>query len=367
MFRRDTRAALTLAMAAAFSTGCDTGTGPEDGRPFDADAALEDHQALNAILQSETMAEFRAMGGGITFEGMAPELDFALRVGEELGALGTPGATRASAGRIISAVADFGSGPLGNPIISVFRRGKTFVYDADLGRYVMDAEREGAPATGVRFILYHPALNGKPDPSQEAGHADLVDEGDGSAEDIALRLVVVEGTDTVLDYATTLDVLDHGGAITVDGYIQGEMDRLDFDIRVRGSQGAQENTVDIDFEMGIASRGFLIQGSVSGVESESGEGGDIDLLVSYGSDSFQVDLSGTGDSINGTFYLNGEWFATVTGDPDGPTFAGASGAPLTLVETLVLIGVVDSTKDVFDFWEDLLDPVDELVILAIIL
>ena len=32
-----------------------------------------------------------------------------------------------------------------------------------------------------------------------------------------------------------------------------------------------------------------------------------------------------------------------------------------------LIQIVDSTEDVFDFWEDLMYPVDELVLLAIIL
>ncbi len=264
MFRPDIRAAFVLALAAAFSAACDTGTGPDDGRPFDAEAALEDHQALEAILQSQAMAGFRALGGGVTFEGVAPEVVLALAVGEELGHLSTPGATRASAGRILSAAADLGSGPLNNPIISVFRRGKTFVYDADLGRYVMDAEREGAPATGVRFILYRPGTDWKPDPSQEVGYADLIDEGDKAPRISRCDLVVVEGTDTVLDYATTLDVLDQGGAITVSGYLQGETDRLDFDIQVQGSETAQEHTMDIDFEMGIASRSFLIRGRSPG-------------------------------------------------------------------------------------------------------
>jgi hypothetical protein len=231
----------------------------------------------------------------------------------------------------------------------------------------MDEDREGAPTTGVRFILYRPGPEGKPDPSAEVGYADLIDEGDDSVEDIALRLLVVEGNDTLLEYATTLDVLDHGGKITVAGSLQGDQDRLDFDIEVRGSGSPQENTMDIDFEMGIASRDFLITGSVSGVENESGEGGEIDLLVQHGSDSFQVDVSGTSDSIDGTFYLNGKLFATVTGDPDDPAFTGATGSALTWVEMLVLRQIVDSAEDVFDFWEDLLDPVDELVILAIIL
>ena len=367
MFAPNSRFALTLAMVVGFAAACETGTEPEDQYSFDAEAALEDHQAMDVILASDAMAGFRALGAGITFGGLAPEMDFALKIAAELGTPTTPSRARGFAGHIFSAASELGPGPFHSPIISVFRRGKTFVYDPGLGRYVIDEDREGAPATGVRFILYRPGEGGRPDPSAEVGYADLIDEGDDSVEEIALRLVVVEGAITRLDYRTTLDVLDHGGKITVSGFLQGDNDRLDFDIEVRGSESAQENTMDIDFEMGIASRDFLITGSVSGVENESGGGGEIDLLVRHGSDSFQVDISGSSDSIDGTFYLNGELFATVTGDPDEPTFTGATGSPLTWAEMLVLRQIIDSTEDVFDFWEDLLDPVDELVILAIIL
>jgi len=367
MFGPNSKRALTLALVVTFAGACETGTEPEEQDSFDTQKALADHEALDVILASEAMAGFRALGAGITFQGVAPEVEFALKIGGSLEIPVDPSQARSFAGQIVSAASELGPGPFSNPIISVFRRGKTFVYDPDLGRYVMDEVREGAPTTGVRFILYRPGADGKPDPSAEVGYADLIDEGDDSVEDIALRLLVVEGSDTLLDYATTLDVLDHGGEISVEGYLQGDQDRLTFDIQVRGSDGAQENTVDIDFEMGIATRDFLITGSVSGVENESGEGGEIDLLVQHGNDSFQVDVSGTSDSIDGTFYLNGTLFATVAGDPDDPIFTSATGSTLTWAEMLVLRQVIDSTEDVFDFWEDLLDPVDELVILAIIL
>jgi hypothetical protein len=346
---------------------CETGTEPEELASFDAEGALADYEAMDLVLTSDAMEGFRAMGAGISFQGVAPEMEFVLRVGEQLALPGSDSQTRAMAGGIFSAVSDLGPGPFNNPIISALRRGKTFVYDADLGRYTIDPGLEGAPSTGVRFILYNPGSDGKPDPTGEIGHADLIDEGDGSAEDIALRLVVVEGADTVLDYRTTLDVMDQGGAITVDGYLQGENDRLDFDLGVTGSVFGSENQVDINFEMGIASRNFLITGSVSGIETDSGEGGEIDLLVEHGSDSFRVDVSGSDQMIDGAFYLNGKLFATVTGDPDNPTLTSATGEALTWVEALVLRQMIDSSEDVFDFWEDLLDPVDELVILAIIL
>ncbi len=332
MFGRTTRRVMTLALVTAFGSACESGTGPEELVTFDAEAALANHEAMSLILQSDAMDGFRALGEGISFQGVSLETGVALA-----------------------------------PIISQFRRGKTFVYDPEAGHYVMDSELEGAPPTGVRFILYQPGPDGKPDPAHEVGHADLIDEGDGSAEDIALRLVVVEGTDTVLNYRTTLDIQESGGEITVAGYFQGEFDRLDFDISVTGSSGDDGDRVDISFEMGIEDRDFLIQGSVLGMESDSGEGGEIALLVEHGDDSFQVQATGTDDSISGTVHVNGALFATITGDPDDPTIAGSPGEPLTFIEMLVLRQIIDSAEDVFDFWEDLLDPVDELVLLALIL
>ena len=42
----------------------------------------------------------------------------------------------------------------------------------------------------------------------EIGYADLIDEGDGSVEDIALRFICVQNGIEVLNYATTLDELE---------------------------------------------------------------------------------------------------------------------------------------------------------------
>jgi hypothetical protein len=103
------------------------------------------------------------------------------------------------------------------------------------------------------------------------------------------------------------------------------------------------------------------------MESDSGEGGEIDIQAKHGTDSFRADITGTETSLDGTFYLNGDVFATVSGDPDDPTVEGATGEPLTWAEALVLHQILDSTEDAWDFFEDLMDPVDELVLLAIIL
>jgi len=336
MFGLKTRKSLALAALVALAGACETGTEPDNPKTFDADAALADHQAFEAVLASESMNGFRAFGAGLSLVGVAPEAGLAVDLVGAIEAPTSPSAARTMAGRIFSLAEARHLTASQAPIISEFRRGMTFVYDSELGRYVVDESLTGAPETGIRFILYEEGLDGKPDPSAEIGYVDLIDEGDDSEEDIALWLVVVEGSDTILDYRTTLDLEEGEGEITVEGYLQGEDDRLDFDIHVAGSETGGAEAFDIEFEMGIEARDFSIEG-----ESES--------------------------SIDGTFYLNGDLFATVTGDPDDPTFEGATGEPLTWAEFLVLRQMVDWAEDVWDLFEDLLDPVDELVLLAIIL
>jgi hypothetical protein len=60
-------------------------------------------------------------------------------------------------------------------------------------------------------------------------------------------------------------------------------------------------------------------------------------------------------------------FATAKGDHENPTILGRNGEPITGVELLVLGRIIDSVEDVFDFLEDLLDPVDDLVFWGLVL
>lgn len=367
MFGSKRNRALTLALAVALTGACETGTEPSQEGSFDALAALADYEAMDEAFSSEAMSRFRALSSGVTLSDVAPEVRMAFKMGEELSVPGGQDQARTMAEQILTAASQAGDQPQNSPIISGLRRGKTFVYDSGLGRYVIDENLLGAPETGVRFIYYARGADGKPDPTQELGYADLIDEGDSSAEDVALRLVVVEGSATLIDYRTTLDLQEEKGAITLTGFLQGEQDRLTFDIQVQGSETGGTAQMDVDFEFGISQRDFMVTGSVSGMESSSGEGGEISIRAKHGKDSFHVEAVGTESSIDGTVQLNGALFATITGNPDDPTITGATGEPLTFMEALVLHQIIDGAEDAFDFFEDLMDPIDELVLLAIIL
>jgi hypothetical protein len=316
---------------------------------FDAEAALEDYAAMDSVLASSGMAGFRALGATSSLDTFGPEIGIALALVDMRSPQGSEG-SRAYVRRIAAAAAALEPGAARSPVISPFSRGKTFVYNPALGRYAPDPDRTDAPTNGVRFLLYAPGQGGIPDVDRVIGHADLIDEGDGSPEDLALRLVVVEEERTVLDYRTT-----------------GKYDQLDFDLDVQGKDDGGLSTVAITFDMWMDTRDFHISGSVNGLEEGPDGSGDVDITVSHGDESLRVDVTGSDTSLDGTFYLNGGVFATVSGDPDAPSFVGADGEPLTAPEVIVLLRIVDIVEDVFDLFEDLIDPIDELVLLAIIL
>jgi hypothetical protein len=360
----------TFAMIAlvAGSAACESGTEPLAMGEFDSDAALADFNALETAFGSPDLAGFQALGGRTPFGASPASID-------AIAGLTTPGAHDDGRGFVTELARDLAAapsrgadGPFLGPIISGWNRGTTFVYDPATDDYAPDLTRTDAPETGVRFIMYAVDSAGAPIVEQETGYADLIDEGDGSVEDIVLRLRAVHQGETVLDYRTTLDRTATGGALTIDGFLVGDGLRLDFDMGVATTESAETTLLDITFDLAVEARGFSITGSVSGIE-EGTEGGDgtVDLTVRHRQDSIRIDLSGTAGLLEGTVYVNGETFATVSGPEDDPTFVGSTGEPLTWGEFQVLQRVVGVVEDVFAFLESLVEPVKGIILLGIIL
>ncbi|MGH7461078.1 MAG: hypothetical protein ACREMA_08625, partial [Longimicrobiales bacterium] len=264
-----------------------------------------------------------------------------------------------------AAMADVAVGASSVPLISDVNRGKTFVYDAQRHDWVVDPARTGAPSNGVRFITYEPK-GAEPDATKPIGHADLIDLGDSGAG-IGLRLVVVEGNLTVLDYRTTVEGSNGSGHVTVDGFLQNNRDRLDFEIDVRGQNTNGVERGDISFELGIAARQFHVNGDVHSEKQNGHENSTVDLSVRHGSASFGVDVANNRGTLSGDIDLNNALFARVSGTAAQPVFKTPSGGDLNGAEALVLWRIFDVTEDVFDLFEDLVEPIAELVIWAVIL
>jgi hypothetical protein len=346
------------------ATACQSSTAPDLGATFDDEGALSAYQEMDSILATEALAGFEALAGRTPF-GVAGAPIAAVR---GLASTSRSGGSREYVLSLARALQESMTGPAAAPIISDLHRGTTFVYDPEADRYVTDAERQDAPATGVRFVLYEVDLLGRPVVDEEIGYADLVDEGDESAEDVALSLTAVAHETTVLEYRITLDLQASGGTLGVHGALQDEVGRrLDFDIDLTAAKTGAQTLLDIAFELRIDARDFSIVGTLSGIENAFEEDGSIEIIARHQDDSIRLDVTGSAGQLDGSVFVNGALFATVTGDASNPTIASATGDPLTLGEWLVLRHIVDGAEDVFDFIEDLVDPVDELVLLAIIL
>ena len=124
---------------------------------------------------------------------------------------------------------------------------------------------------------------------------------------------------------------------------------------------------DISLELGIASREFKVSGDVHVEKQNGSERGTVDLTVRHGSASFRVHVVNETTSLAGTIDLNGSLFARVSGTPQQPVFKNPNGDPITGAEALVLYRIFDITEDVFDLFEDLIEPIGGLIIIAVIL
>jgi hypothetical protein len=328
--RKFFRAALPLAVIAM--AACQDTNGPDALTQLNTSKALADYSAMDAVLESRGWQGFRMA---------APQM------GARLGLVRGDVA--------INSV----------PLISDGNRGKTFVYDAARHQWVVDPARTGAPANGVRFITYEPK-GAEPDATKPIGHADLIDLGNSTAG-IALRLVVVEGSLTILDYHTTLEGSDGSGRVTVEGFIQNTSDKLEFDIDVQGQNSGGVERADITFELGIASREFRVTGDVEATKQNGVESGTVDLNVRHGEHSFNVDIDNTRGTLSGDIELNNSPFALVSGPAQQPVFKRPNGSDIGGAEALVLWRIFDVSEDVFDLFEDLIDPIADLVIWAVIL
>lgn len=364
--RSHTRVATAVALA-LLTAACGTGTEPDVSPELDAEAALDDLEALESTLSSDDLSGFRALGGRTPFGSSPAAIDAV--AGIEPSTVSGDGRAFALdlARRLSVARSTATDGPAAGPIISGWHRGTTFVYDPESDQYTPDLTREGAPETGVRFIIYEVDDGGVPMVDREVGYADLIDEGDGSVEDIVLRLIVVRQQETILDYRTTLDHDATSGALTVDGYLAPHGTRLDFHLGLAVSQVDGVGRLDLDFEFAVPARDLSVVGRVRGVEeNEKGEG-DVELEVRRGADRLGVEVTGRDGELEGAVFVDGQPFALISGPAEDPVITDPDGEPLTWAERLVLRRIVDMVEGVFDFLEDVVDPVDELVVLGIIL
>ena len=360
------RAAFVLATMATAACSSDSSTGPIPGA-LDAPHLKADIAATEQAMRPEVLASFNALSArfdlGATASATVAGSRDVVGAGGSVSLLRSKELAVSTAQRLLTASAP--EMQLSSPVLRPGSLGTTYVYDPALRRYVAAPGRAGAPANGVRFILYavNPVSH-EPIVSVEVGHADLIDEGIARPSGIGLRLVVVSESTTYLDYRVDLNGSENVGQLAVSGFLTDGETRLQFNIVARGASGPGGSALNVAFEIAVPARAFHVAGTVEGVQSPSGGLGRINLVVRSRETKIALSITGDDHTINATVFVNDRIFATITGDHHNPVVRGAGGRELTPDEREALQGIMRLAGGVLELFGNLLKPVEAILALS---
>ena len=108
-------------------------------------------------------------------------------------------------------------------------------------------------------------------------------------------------------------------------------------------------------------------GTVRGVQDGREGEGKVSFTAKHQENTLRVELNGTAGTVNGAINWNGKPYITITGPAATPTLRGPSGQPLTPDEVRMVQSVMRMSDDVFDLVEELVEPVEDIVLLGWIL
>ena len=339
---------LGLAACSERSTIGPTPTDRFDVATFEANLATMERVASTPVLES-----FKALGqhAGSVSVGGSP----AAAAGTE------PTAVAGRLLRLVSRIATLTGRSSGAQLVPIIRSevlGSTFVYDPLSKQYVYDPARTGAPPNGVRFILYQlDEETQAPHAEVEIGWVDLIDEKVSSTSSLGLRLRVVSGGVTYLEYGFELSGQLVSPTLAVSGFMSDGTERLTFDLTVSGQVIGHGGAVRLDARLEMPSRGFKVLAAVRGAGGE----GQVDLTVQGGDDLINMKASVQESRLDATFTVNGRLLATAMGDPEHPVIRGEGGRDLTPEELAALAQIVGLAEGLFELFGELLEPVGALL------
>lgn len=209
--------------------------------------------------------------------------------------------------------------------------GKTYVWDPTRGAYVQST-LTGAPANGVRFLLYviDPATETPALPLRELGYLDLTDRSSGHAD--TLGVVVALGTATVADYVIAGSSSLSSFTLTAAGYLVGADGKGRVDFSLSDEVGDFQTGAVVIGDHVSAANGFTVDLAVSGAPPTL----QIDYTVAQGRNSIELVGTAGGGGTSADVKYNGVKVATLTRTTDGLTFTGVNGHKLSQEETTAL-------------------------------
>lgn len=355
------RAMLVGALALApMVVGCGDGSPTGPGSEFDPQSTAQVIDAISGSVEDNTALVHLQLAGealGAAVSGgaaIAPPL-------EGYSLLGQPQLHRTLAASAASA-----------PIFPSNFLGKTFVWDPVGGRYTLDEELPGAPATGIRFLLYtlDPATRRPAEPLEVIGYLDLTDESGPSSTRLAVQAVDTSGAAdlTLLDYfidgSATVTEEEISVHFLSEGFVSNGADELLFsmDQSVGISAGLESFTISADHEISAPSLGTSVALSIDGEVTGENEGTlSVRLTVEEGADSSLIDVQVTDEAIDGFIEYNGQTVLVLSGDPDNPTFKRPDGTAPTSADLEALEQIWSTVEALEEFAAELFQPLSELL------
>lgn len=236
--------------------------------------------------------------------------------------------------------------------------GKTLVWDEATDQYTVSATVTGAPANGIRIRLYaiNPVLGVPVEPVQLLGYVDLTDEVTAQASTLGVLLKL--GTTTIADYSISLTRATNSFSLSADGFIRNADGTGQVDFGLKNTIDLQAFTASIVYSL-TGSDGTAIRIEVSGNDVSAS----VLFRVSHGGNSIElsgtVSSTATSETVDLDVKFNGTVVATITGDPDSPTIAGANGHTVTAQEFVALVTIFEKAGDfISNFGDAVFRPAD---------
>ncbi|MDP2471337.1 MAG: hypothetical protein Q8W46_10740 [Candidatus Palauibacterales bacterium] len=354
---RNLRWTAFLALLVAGAAACsDNGTGPSGG-DFDPQATEQATENLQARLNSDSDI---LVSLGLAADGLAQAGAVSMVMPVEPGRAPVPMSAQVLRGYASAGVS-------AEPVFPSNLLGVTFEWSFDLGRYEPTA-RAGAPADGVRFILYaiDPLTRQPAEPLNEVGFLDLTDEGDAAAT--RLGIYAESGGTPLVDYFieasyALLSDQDFSVTASAEGYVSDGSEQLDFLLEETATFLGSTGTIglDVSYWLSLAGEDVSVSLEIGGEFDFSGEN-PVDaatarLTIQNGSDTAVFNMTLASDNtLDGVITYNGAPAILIGGTEADPVFTRADGEPLASEDVAALLQLFNLLDDVFEIAENLFQP-----------
>jgi hypothetical protein len=355
------RSVVTVSLVSVVLAGC-SGESISDA-PFNPVGTTADLDAMNSTFASPAFASFStfslmfdaAMGGSPIISTSVAALNARGKDAPAIRAAAARTAARLAAtlNRGLSGSGSLRSGAAFAAVPAEVA-GKTFVYDPSTIGYVA-SELTGAPADGVRFILYavDPVTYAPVEPLTATGHVDLIDLSEGSTQ--AARVRVVSGSTTYVDYTASATTSSSSSRLTVIGMVTDGVHQANINLR---STFTFTTGLTLTYSVDLPQRDVSIDLTI-GSSDVGQENSPITVTLSMRGPNGTIGMSGqftdTSGSLNIT--INGSAFAHVTTSGTSVTYTRHDGTPLSEEELQVLQRVFELQEQAFTSFDQMLAPV----------